>query len=199
MLYFICSRRNWRTLIWVVKPWQHPEKQVFLSLGPGCWNQSVQNGKQTQSALAMGQSNAWKGPQLCWSSASPRALWDIQHDSHVQLWLNHCNIQFGRLASRRSLGQAWCRVWGLVQHLPFVRRSNPACGVKVVSGIMCVCMGKEITYIAITGFDDFFSYLVVCSLTNTNFHGLASPVLLSMSAFQPHSTIFLALCHPQHR
>lgn len=103
--YFICSRRSWGTLIWVVKPWQHPEKQVFLSLGPGCRNQSVQGGEQTQSALAMRESSAWKGPQLCWSPASPRGLWDIQHDSAVQLWLNHsCNIQFGGLASRRKPG-----------------------------------------------------------------------------------------------
>lgn len=28
-LYFICSRRSWGTLIWVIKPWQPPEKQVF--------------------------------------------------------------------------------------------------------------------------------------------------------------------------
>lgn len=66
----------------------------------------------------------------------------------------------------------------------------------VSNTVMCVCMGKEITYIAITAFDDLFSNLVVCSLTNTNLYGLASPVLLSVSAFQPHSSILLVCVIP---
>lgn len=45
----------------------------------------------------------------------------------------------------------------------------------MVSDIMCVCMGKEITYITITGFDDLFPYLVACSVTNTSTL-VASPV-----------------------
>lgn len=64
-----------------------------------------------------------------------------------------------------------------------------------------MCTGKEITHLAIAGFDDLFSYIVVCSQTNVSkhFYASASPVLLSVSAYQPHSSIPIAICNPQHR
>lgn len=117
----------------------------------------------------MGQSNAWRGPQFCWSSAPPRGLWDIQHDSDVQLWLNHCIIQFGKTCFQKK---AWdVGVWLFeVWSSPFLLT-----GQAILPGewrwfliFWCVCMGKEITYIAITGFEDLFSYVVGCSLTNTS-------------------------------